>query len=239
MYKFQKHAVDNCRVFKTYSLQHIFAISPELAQRVRQPEDRAPAATPGAHAAAEEAAIDAELAQLRERAHSVGPACVTVGSYSPVSLIAPSLPVIFSQANATLGVLQQEESALSQQLEQSAKRLEWLSSLSSNGEPLFPLSRRCFPWPRFGLADDRRVAPPAGPSVEEDIGVIAQQVGEVRAAVASIGEGLGEMTRQRPAVGAALEGLPAVAAQFEADKATTTTASRDDLLKLSAPVSAS
>ena len=83
MYKFQKHAVDNCRVFKTYSLQHIFAISPEVAQRVRQPEDRVPAATPGAHAAAEEAAIDAELAQLRERANSVGPAsseCHSVGS---------------------------------------------------------------------------------------------------------------------------------------------------------------
>lgn len=77
--------------------------------------------------------------------------------------------------------------------------------------------------------------------MEEDIGVIAKQVGEVRAAVASIGEGLGQMTRERPAAGADLEGLPAVAAQFEADKATTTTASRDDLLKLSAaaPVSAS
>ena len=39
-----------------------------------------------------------------------------------------------SQANNTLGVLQQEESALSQQCDQSTKRLEWLSSLPSSGE---------------------------------------------------------------------------------------------------------
>jgi hypothetical protein len=72
MYKFQKHAVDNCRVFKSYSLQHIFGISPEVAERVRQPEARLPTAGRGAHTADEEAAIDAELAQLRERAHAVG-----------------------------------------------------------------------------------------------------------------------------------------------------------------------
>ena len=72
--------------------------------------------------------------------------------------------------------------------------------------------------------------------MEEDIQVIAKQVGEVRAVVASIGQGLGQMDRERPAAAAGPDGLPAVAARFEADKATTTTASRDDLLKLGAPV---
>jgi hypothetical protein len=78
------------------------------------------------------------------------------------------------------------------------------------------------------------VASLAAAPMEEDIQVIAKQVGEVRAVVASIGQGLGQMDRERPAAGP--DGLPAVAARFEADKATTTTASRDDLLKLGAPV---
>jgi hypothetical protein len=70
MYKFQKHAVDNCRVFKSYSLQQIFGISPQVAERSRAPAGLQPSA-PGVHTSEEEQAIDAELAQLRERAHAV------------------------------------------------------------------------------------------------------------------------------------------------------------------------
>ena len=70
MYTFQKHAVDNCRVFKSYSLQQIFGISPQVAERSRAPAGLQPSA-PGVHTSEEEQAIDAELAQLRERAHAV------------------------------------------------------------------------------------------------------------------------------------------------------------------------
>ena len=130
MYKFQKHAVDNCRVFKSYTLQQIFGISPQVAERSRAPAGLQPSA-PGVHTSQEEEAIDAELAQLRERAHAVRrPARIALvvtprgASHSPGAVL---------QSNAALDGLQQEESALSQQLEQSSKRLEWLSSLSSSG----------------------------------------------------------------------------------------------------------
>lgn len=71
-HKYTKHAEDNCKVFKSYSLQHMFMISPEMAERVRQPEARLPTARHGVHTADEEAAMDVELAQLQERVHAVG-----------------------------------------------------------------------------------------------------------------------------------------------------------------------
>lgn len=130
MYKFQKHAVDNCRVFKSYSLQQIFGISPQVAERSRAPAGLQPSA-PGVHTSQEEEAIDAELAQLRERAHAVRRPARIALVVTPRG--ASHRPRAVLQSNAALDGLQQEESALSQQLEQSSKRLEWLSSLSSSG----------------------------------------------------------------------------------------------------------
>jgi hypothetical protein len=71
-HKLRKHAEDNCKVFKSYSLQHMFRVSPEMAERLRQRETRLPTAGRGAHTAEEEAALDAELAQMQERVHAVG-----------------------------------------------------------------------------------------------------------------------------------------------------------------------
>lgn len=67
----RKHAEDNCKVFKSYSLHHMFRVSPEMAERLRQRETGLPATGHGAHTAEEEAAVDAELAELQERAHAV------------------------------------------------------------------------------------------------------------------------------------------------------------------------
>lgn len=50
----------------------MFRVSPEIAERLRQPDTRLPTAGHGEHTAEEEAAIDAELAQLQERVHAVG-----------------------------------------------------------------------------------------------------------------------------------------------------------------------
>jgi hypothetical protein len=71
MYQFQKHSVDNCRVFKRYSLQHIFNIQPQVAERMSRPPaaQSAPVETSGASEA--ESALDAELEQLRQQAHAV------------------------------------------------------------------------------------------------------------------------------------------------------------------------
>lgn len=74
----------------------------------------------------------------------------------------------------------------------------------------------------------------AASPMEEDINVVAQHAGEVGAAATSIRDDLAQMDRERPAAGA--EDLTSVAAQFEKDRATTTTASRDDILQLGAPV---
>ena len=74
----------------------------------------------------------------------------------------------------------------------------------------------------------------AASPMEEDINAVAKHAVEVVAAATSIKDDLGRMDRERPAAGA--EGLPGVVAQFEKDRATTTTASRDDLLQLGAPV---
>ena len=123
--------------------------------------------------------------------------------------------------------LQQEESALSQQLEQSSKRLEWLSSLPSSGarQPVAP--------PRPALTSGRVWC--AATPMQEDVEAIAKQVDEVRSVVASIGQGLGQIDGGRPAAAAGGSGdLSGAVAQFEKDKAATSTAGRDDLQKLSA-----
>lgn len=70
--------------------------------------------------------------------------------------------------------------------------------------------------------------------MEEDINVVAQHAGEVGAAATSIRDDLAQMDREHPPRGP--EDGTSVAAQFETDRATTTTASRDDILKLGAPV---
>lgn len=64
--------------------------------------------------------------------------------------------------------------------------------------------------------------------------VVAKQVDEVQATATSIRDGLSQMDREPPVAGA--EGLAAVTKQFTADRATTTTASRDDALQLGARV---
>ena len=60
--------------------------------------------------------------------------------------------------------------------------------------------------------------------MEEDIKAVAKHTGEVRVAASSIQDDLGQLDRGSQA-GAGSEGLQAVAAQFEKDRATTTTAS--------------
>ena len=74
----------------------------------------------------------------------------------------------------------------------------------------------------------------AASPMEEDVNAVAKHAVEVGTAATSIQDDLGRMDRERPTTGA--EGLPEAVAQFEKDRATTTTASRDDLLQLGAPV---
>ena len=66
----------------------------------------------------------------------------------------------------------------------------------------------------------------------EDVKAVAKHADEVGAASTSIQDDLAKMGRERPTAGK--DGLPAVVAQFEKDRATTTTASRDDILQLGA-----
>ena len=75
----------------------------------------------------------------------------------------------------------------------------------------------------------------AATPMQEDVEAIAKQVDEVRSVVASIGQGLGQIDGGRPAAAAGGSGdLSGAVAQFEKDKAATSTAGRDDLQKLSA-----
>ena len=70
--RFREHAEKNCKVFKSYALQQLFWVSPNIAERLQQPETRVQTAGHGEHTAEEEAVIDAELVQLQELVHAVG-----------------------------------------------------------------------------------------------------------------------------------------------------------------------
>ena len=141
MYKFQKHAVDNCRVLKKYSLQHIFNVAPQVAERLHRTTDNDVSSS--SNAAQEEAALDAELVEWRERAQKVRAlqTRLRVRNAATESLMLPSS----QQATAKSAALQQEESILSQQLAQCSSQLELLSSLAESGT-LFVVNLGALAW---------------------------------------------------------------------------------------------
>ena len=225
MYKFQKHAVDNCRVFKSYSLQQIFGISPQVAERSRAPAGLQPSA-PGVHTSEEEQAIDAELAQLRERAHAVRRPTRIALVVSPRAGFLTARARFCSQMPRWTACSKRRARCRSSW---SRAPSAWSGSLRSRAAVRASLWR-----PLARQLTSGRVWCAATP-MQEDVEAIAKQVDEVRSVVASIGQGLGQIDGGRPAAAAGGSGdLSGAVAQFEKDKAATSTAGRDDLQKLSA-----
>ena len=86
MYKFQKNTIANCRVFKRYSMQQVFTVSPELAERMHRSniaED--PPAAP--RATEEEQALDTDLVRCRQQAHSVRPAPLRLSPFTALAAL--------------------------------------------------------------------------------------------------------------------------------------------------------
>jgi hypothetical protein len=143
MYQFQKHAVNNCRVFKRYSLQQVFNVTTQVAERICDPmAGAAPTAAASASAIAsadEEKALDAELARYREQAHLVrltSSSCARRAVLLRAEISVLSARVLVrpcAQSVLEMDALRREEGALSRQVTQCTERLEWLSSLPSAG----------------------------------------------------------------------------------------------------------
>eukprot|EP01052_Picozoa_sp_SAG31_P038644 SAG31_NODE_5204_length_2678_cov_1.637069_4_plen_146_part_00 len=73
MYLYQQRTVDQCCTFKKYATEELFAVRPAILQKIdAKREAAARARCPGSSAVfAEEAALDEELASLRELAAQV------------------------------------------------------------------------------------------------------------------------------------------------------------------------